>query len=179
MREKLLELIPEFNQIKDQELREKTIRIWEKALKIRNMTPEDMLRMPFTLLIDPCPANFVEHTRGVVNVSVNAAKALKEVYGDRMNINMDYLLSGALLHDVGKILEYIEKDGKFVKSTEGKFLRHPFSGVGLAFDEGIPDEIMHMIAVHAGEGDGKWRSTEAVIIHHADFTNFEPLHGKK
>jgi hypothetical protein len=38
---------------------------------------------------------------------------------------------------------------------------------------------MHMIAVHAGEGDGKWRSTEAVIIHHADFTNFEPLHGKK
>jgi hypothetical protein len=95
MREKLLELIPEFNQIKDQELKEKTIRVWEKALKIRNMTPEDMLRMPFTLLIDPCPANFVEHTRGVVNVSVNAAKALKEVYGDRMSINMDYLLSGA------------------------------------------------------------------------------------
>jgi putative nucleotidyltransferase with HDIG domain len=179
MREKLLKLIPEFGQIKDQELKEKTIRVWEKALKTRNMTPEDMLRMPFTLLIDPCPANFVEHTRGVVNVSVNAAKALKEVYQDKMTINMDYLLSGALLHDVGKILEYIEKDGKFVKSKEGKFLRHPFSGVGLAFDVGIPDEIMHMIAVHAGEGDGKWRSTEAIIIHHADFTNFEPLHGKK
>lgn len=179
MREKLLELIPEFVQIEDKDLREKTIRVWEKALKIRKMKPEDMLRMPFTLLIDPCPANFVEHTRGVVNVSVNAAKALQEIYRERMVINMDYLLSGALLHDVGKILEYIEKGGKFIKSDEGKYLRHPFSGVGLAFDEGIPEEVMHMIAVHAGEGNGRWRSTEGIIIHHADFINFEPLYSRK
>ena len=178
MKEELLVLIPEFDRIKDKNLKQKTVRVWEKALKIRGMKPEDLLRMPFTLLIDPCPANFVEHTRGVVNVSVNAAQALKEVYQEKISINMDYLLSGALLHDVGKILEYIETDGKFVKSREGKFLRHPFSGVGLCFDEGIPHEIMHMIAVHAGEGDGKWRSTEGIIIHHADFINFEPFHSK-
>ncbi|GAB4337151.1 MAG: HD domain-containing protein [Calditrichia bacterium] len=176
MKERLLELIPEFKLITDESLRDKTIAVWEKALKLRGMEPDDMQRMPFTLLIDPCPANFIEHTRGVVKVAYNAAKALQEVYSDKMPINLDYLVSGALLHDVGKILEYIEKDGKFVKSHEGKYLRHPFSGVGLAFDEGIPDEILHMIAVHAGEGNGRWRSTEAVIIHHADFTNFEPLH---
>ena len=87
-----------------------------------------------------------------------------------------YLLCGALLHDVGKILEYVEENGKFVKSREGKYLRHPFSGVALAFEEGIPDEILHMIAVHAGERNGRWRSTEGIIIHHADYTNFEPLH---
>lgn len=179
MKEKLIELIPEFDRIGNTDLKEKVLQVWQKALKIRKMQPQDLLRMPFTLLIDPCPVNFVEHTRGVVNVSVNAARALQDVYGDRMPLNMDYLLAGALLHDVGKILEYEEKDGKFIKSREGKYLRHPFSGVGLAFDEGIPDEILHMIAVHAGEGDGKWRSTEAVIIHHADFTNFEPLHGGK
>jgi putative nucleotidyltransferase with HDIG domain len=177
MREKLIELIPEFELIKDSHLKDKVLRVWEKALKIRKMQPEDMLRMPFTLLIKPCPANFVEHSRGVVQVSYAAAQALQKVYGDKIPINMDYLLAGALLHDVGKILEYIEKDGEFVKSTEGKYLRHPFSGVGLAFDEGVPDEVMHMIAVHAGEGNGKWRSSEAIIIHHADFTNFEPLHG--
>ncbi|MEJ2635689.1 MAG: HD domain-containing protein [Calditrichia bacterium] len=179
MKEKLIELIPEFDRIGNMDLKEKVLQVWQKALKIRKMQPQDLLRMPFTLLIDPCPANFVEHTRGVVNVSVNAARALQDIYGARMPLNMDYLLAGALLHDVGKILEYEEKDGKFIKSREGKYLRHPFSGVGLAFDEGIPDEILHMIAVHAGEGDGKWRSTEAVIIHHADFTNFEPLHGGK
>ncbi len=177
MKNKLLKLIPEFDLIKDSDLKEKTLNVWVKALKIRKMQPDDMLRMPFTLLIKPCPANFVEHTRGVVQVSHGAARALQNVYGEKIPINMDYLLSGALLHDVGKILEYVEKDRQFVKSSEGKYLRHPFSGVGLAFDEGIPDEVLHMIAVHAGEGDGKWRSNEAVIIHHADFTNFEPLHG--
>jgi putative nucleotidyltransferase with HDIG domain len=177
MRQKLIELIPEFELMKDTDLKDKVLQVWEKALKIREMQPTDMLRMPFTLLIKPCPANFVEHSRGVVQVSYAAAQALQKVYGNKIPINMEYLLAGALLHDVGKILEYIEQDGEFVKSKEGKYLRHPFSGVGLAFDEGLPDEVLHMIAVHAGEGDGKWRSPEAIIIHHADFTNFEPLHG--
>ena len=176
MRDKLIELIPEFELIRDGELKEKVLRVWEKALKMRGMQPEDMLRMPFTLLIKPCPANFVEHTRGVVQVSYQAAQGLQKIYGDRMPINMDHLLAGALLHDVGKILEYVEKDGEFVKSYEGKYVRHPFSGVGLAFDEGIPQEVLHIIAVHAGEGDGRWRSTEGIIVHHADFINFEPLH---
>jgi putative nucleotidyltransferase with HDIG domain len=177
MRQKLIELIPEFELMKDTDLKDKVLQVWEKALKIREMQPTDMLRMPFTPLIKPCPANFVEHSRGVVQVSYAAAQALQKVYGNKIPINMEYLLAGALLHDVGKILEYIEQDGEFVKSKEGKYLRHPFSGVGLAFDEGLPDEVLHMIAVHAGEGDGKWRSPEAIIIHHADFTNFEPLHG--
>jgi putative nucleotidyltransferase with HDIG domain len=176
MKQKLIELIPEFDLIQNKDLKDKVIRVWKKALEIRKMQPEDMLRMPFTLLIKPCPANFVEHTRGVVQVAYAAAQALQKVYGEKIPINMEYLLAGALLHDVGKILEYIEREGEFVKSKEGKYLRHPFSGVGLAFDEDVPDEILHMIAVHAGEGDGKWRSNEAIIIHHADFTNFEPLH---
>jgi putative nucleotidyltransferase with HDIG domain len=176
MKTDLIQLIPEFNLIEDPHLKEKTIGVWEKALTLRGMQPADMLQMPFTLLIKPCPANFVQHTRGVVQVSYETAKALQQVYGDTMPINMDHLLSGALLHDVGKILEYIEKDGEFVKAKEGKYVRHPFSGVGLAFDEGIPEEVMHIIAVHAGEGDGRWRSTEGIIVHHADFINFEPLH---
>ncbi len=179
MRDKLVELIPEFDLIQDSDLKEKVLKVWERALKMRNMQPEDMLRMPFTLLIKPCPANFVEHMRGVVQVAYQAARSLKDVYGDRMPINLDYLLAGALLHDVGKILEYVEKDGEFVKSHEGKYVRHPFSGVALAFMEDLPVEIQHMIAVHAGEGDGRWRSTEGILIHYADFMNFEPLHSGK
>ena len=176
MKEKLIKHIPEFELIQDKELELKVLRVWEKALKIRKMQPEDLLRMRFTLLINPCPANFVEHTRGVVQVSYAAGLALNKIYGERMPINMDYIIAGALLHDIGKILEYVEKDKEFVKSHEGKYLRHPFSGVGLAFDEGIPDEVLHIIAVHAGEGNGRWRSTEAIIVHHADFIDFEPLH---
>lgn len=176
MRNKLIELIPEFNLIRDGELKDKVLNVWERTLRLRDMQPADMLRMPFTLLIKPCPANFVEHMRGVVQVAYQSALGLQKVYGDKMPINLDYLLAGALLHDVGKILEYIEKDGEFVKSHDGKYVRHPFSGVALAFAEDLPVEVQHIIAVHAGEGDGRWRSTEGVIVHHADFINFEPLH---
>ncbi len=176
MREKLIQLIPEFELLTDPDLKDKVLKVWMKAMNIRGMKPEDLVRMPFTLLIKPCPANFVEHTRGVVQVAYQSALALKEVYGATMPLNIPYLLAGALLHDVGKILEYEMKDDQFVKSFEGKYVRHPFSGVGLAFDEGVPNEVLHIIAVHAGEGDGRWRSTEGIIVHHADFINFEPLH---
>ena len=66
-----------------------------------------------------------------------------------------------------------KKDGGFQKSEAGKSLRHPFSGVGLCYDEGIPHEIMHIIAVHSKEGDTGKRTPEAAILHHADFSNFD------
>jgi len=176
MREKLLELIPEFNLIADAGLREKTIQVFERALKNGGWTPDDLLRMPFTLLLAPCPANMVEHVRGVVQVTRASGEALHALYADRMPIDMDLLTSGALLHDVGKLVEYAEEGGEFVKSKHGKMLRHPFSGVGLGYDAGLPDEVLHMIAVHAKEGTGARVLAEAMIIHHADFMNFEPFH---
>ena len=71
------------------------------------------------------------------------------------------------------MLEFEKTADGFVKSKQGKILRHPFTGVGLCFDEGIPDEVMHIIAVHSKEGDHVNRTPEAWILHHADFTNFD------
>lgn len=175
MKERLLELIPEIKLIADEKLRDNVLNVWVDALKEGGWTPDDLLVMPFTLLIENCPANFIEHTRGVTKISHAAGTIMTSVYKERIKINMDYLVAGALLHDIGKLLEYSKKDGKFVKSRNGKFLRHPFSGVGIAFGKGLPDEVLHMIAVHAKEGDMGQRIPEAVIIHHADFTNFESL----
>jgi len=172
MRKKLLELIPEFNEISDKDLREKTINVWIKALKLAKMEPDDMLRMPFTLILD-VNVNFIDHVRGVVGVTIAAGKIVDELYKGKVDINMDYLTAGALLHDVGKVLEVEETKDGWKKSWDGKIMRHAFSGVGLCFDEGIPNEVMHIIAVHSKEGDGNYRTPEAWILHHADFTNFE------
>ena len=57
----------------------------------------------------------------------------------------------------------------------GKYLRHPFSGVSLAEQCGVPADVCHIIATHAGEGDMVKRTTEAFIVHHADFMTFEPF----
>ena len=89
-------------------------------------------------------------------------------------IQRDYLIAGALLADVGKPLEF-DKDasGKVIQGTFGQQVRHPFTGVALAYKHGIPGEVMHMIATHSHEGDKMERSIESIIFHHADFVDFD------
>lgn len=171
MRERLLELIPEFYEIKDKELLEKCINVWIKAFDYVKMTPDDLLNMPFTLFFKT-DVNFIMHMRGVIGVTMGAGRKIKEIYPDK-EIDLNILAAGAVLHDVAKMLEYEKTDDGFVKSKQGKILRHPFTGVGLCFDEGIPDEVMHIIAVHSKEGDHGMRTPEAWILHHADFINFD------
>ncbi|MEA1963842.1 MAG: HDIG domain-containing protein [Candidatus Aerophobetes bacterium] len=173
MKGELLEIIPEFNLIEDLRLREKTLKVWEIALEAGGWEVKDLERMPFTLLIESCPCTMLEHIRGVTRVSIEAEKALKSIYKDKVKVNRDYLISGALLHDIGKLLEYREENGKFTQSRSGNLLRHPISGVGLCYSQGIPEEVMHIIASHSWEGDRSKRTPEAVIVHHADFINFE------
>jgi putative nucleotidyltransferase with HDIG domain len=100
---------------------------------------------------------------------------MAETYGPRLDINRDHLLAGALLHDVGKLLEFREEGGAFVKSELGRMLRHPFSGAALAYELGLPPAVVHVVATHAREGEGARATPEAIIIHHADFMNFEPF----
>ncbi|MCH7675315.1 HD domain-containing protein [candidate division KSB1 bacterium] len=173
-REELIENMPEFNLIEDKELRENTISVWEEAVNYRNWTAEELLGIPFTLLIDNVKVMFLEHVRTVCKMCVACDEVLTEAYGDRKTpINRDILVAGALLCDVGKLMEYDKENGKVVKSKHGKYLRHPFSGVGLCFKYNIPDEVMHLIAVHSHEGDKFGRSPEAIILNHADFIDFD------
>jgi putative nucleotidyltransferase with HDIG domain len=175
MRKRLLELIPEFDMIEDKDLREKTFLVWEAALERGGWTPDELLEMPFTLIINPCPANFVEHVRAVTLTAYRAAQLFAEIYGDRLPIDMDILLSGGLLHDVGKMLEYKRRGDVTVQTDYGQLMRHPFSGAALAYEFGLPGEVQHIIAAHAGEGDKIKRSPEAHLINKADFMSFEAL----
>jgi putative nucleotidyltransferase with HDIG domain len=175
MSEELLDLIPEFNLIEDSGLRQKCIKTWEEAMRRGGWKANELKEMPFTLLIPDCPVSFVEHTRAVTLNCLAVADVFEQVYGDRNPVNRDLLTAGALLHDVGKLLEYTRSGGKTVKSEFGARLRHPFGGVILAAEQGLPSEVLHMIAAHAKEGDLVKRSKEATILFHADFTSFETL----
>jgi putative nucleotidyltransferase with HDIG domain len=178
MKNKLLSLIPEFQLIEDPELQEKTITIWLDAMNKSQWQIEDLKEMPFTLLITHTSINIIEHTRAVTLCSLQIADVLKQEYQNRIHINRDYLLSGALLHDVGKLFEYKREGREFVKSEEGKLLRHPISGTAFASSYAIPQEILHVIAAHSKEGDGARRTVEAIIVNHADFVNFEAIQVK-
>src|SRR3990172_2238275 len=176
MNQDLLTLLPEFNQIQDADLREKILACWTEAIRIGGWQIDDLKDIPFTLLIPNCPVSFVQHVRAVTQTAMAAAKVLKEFYQGHYSLNMDFILAGGLLHDIGKLLEYKKSSGLYEKSASGRLLRHPFSGAGLAMRHGLPDEIVHIIATHAKEGDLGYRTPEAIIISHADFMNFEPLY---
>lgn len=166
--------IPELELIKDEELREKTLDVWVDGMEEGGWTAGDLADIPFTLLVDT-KVSLLDHTRAVTRTAAAIADVMTEFYGDAMPINKDYLISGGILHDVGKLLEYKREGGKIVKSSCGKDLRHPFSGTALAYRRGVPTAICHLIAAHAKEGEGVRHMPEAVIIHYADFSNFESL----
>ncbi|GAK59781.1 metal dependent phosphohydrolase [Candidatus Vecturithrix granuli] len=169
------ELWPELEWIQDQDLREKTAKTWELALEKSVLTAEDLQTIPFTLLV-PVNVTFMEHKRCVVHLAKVCGERINEFLGKDLPVNMDVVISGAILCDVGKLLEYVlDENGKAVQGPYGKYLRHPFSGVSLAEQCGVPPEVCHIIAAHAGEGDHVKRSTEAYIVHHADFMTFLPF----
>ena len=118
----------------------------------------------------------MSHKRCVVHVARAAGEKMNEFFTTDLPVNMDVLISGAILADVGKLLEYeLDKEGKAVQGIYGQYLRHPFSGVSLAEECGVPPEVCHIIAAHAHEGDLVKRTTEAYIVHHSDFMTFLPF----
>ncbi len=174
--ENVYALWPELSWIQDAGLRNQTAQTWALALERSVLTPEDLNVIPFTLLCGPdLKVSFMAHKRCVVHVAWESALKMNKFFEQELPVNMDVLIAGAILADVGKLLEYELKDGKAVQGTYGKYLRHPFSGVALAEQCGVPPEVCHIIAAHAGEGDMIKRSVEAYIVHHADFMTFEPF----
>lgn len=171
-------LFPDLMKIRDAALREKVAAVWDEALRSgcggRGWTHDEIRAIPFTLLAGKIDLRFVEHLNSCCKQCIAIAGVLKEVFGDRVPVNLDLLIAGSLLADVGKMLEF-DKDssGKVVKGRFGDMLRHPFSGVALCYKHGIPAEVMHIVATHSHEGDKVERTIESWIFHHADFIDFD------
>ncbi len=175
VREELRSILPEIDLIGDPDLRDKVIATWEDGLSRGGWRPEDIKRMPFTLA-KKSSINFAQHVRSVTKICLAVAVTFDEIYkGKGLAVDHDILLAGALLHDVGKLLEIEEAEGTFRKSSAGKLVRHPFSGVALADEHDIPASVQHAIAAHSKEGDPYKRTPEAIILHYADFMNFDPI----
>ena len=177
MREQLLKILPEIEWIGDAELREQVIATWIDGLERGGWSPDDVARMPFTLA-KKVSASFAQHVRSVTRICAAVSDTFDEIYnGVDLKLDRDILIAGALLHDVGKLVEMEEVDGAFRKSADGKLVRHAFSGVALADAHGIPAAVQHIIGTHSKEGDPFKRIPESVICHFADFMNFDPIEG--
>jgi putative nucleotidyltransferase with HDIG domain len=177
VREKLLEVLPEISWIENEDLRERVVATWMDGMKRGGWQPEELETMPFTL-VKKVSASFAQHVRAVTRICAAVSDTFDEIYaGVDLKLDRDLLLAGALLHDVGKLLETEKASGGYRKSPDGKLVRHAFSGVALADAHGIPAAVQHIIGTHSKEGDQFKRTAESIICHFADFMNFDPIEG--
>ena len=102
----VLKLWPELEWIEDADLREATARTWEMALERSDLDAVDLERIPFTLLVPDLKVSFMAHKRCVVHVARESALKMNEFFGDDLQCDLDTVIAGAILADVGKLLEY-------------------------------------------------------------------------
>ncbi|MBI4504557.1 MAG: HD domain-containing protein [Chloroflexi bacterium] len=158
----------ELAEVRDDALREKVVRTWVRSMEASGA--HDLEHdLPFTSRLHK-PGLGVEHVRAVVRLALAMADVVAAVHG--VAVDRDAIAAGALLHDVGKLLEHAPAGQH---ALAGSTLGHAFSGVHLAAEEGLPHAVLHIIAYHSLEGQRLRRSTECEIVYRADFTSFEML----
>lgn len=142
----------------------------------------------FLKLLVQCPAakrnhharlgGLWQHTLGMIKLAEFVAALYPQT--DR-----DLLITGALLHDIGKVEEYQCRTGINI-TDEGRLLGHIVLGVGLLdrYIACIPDfpeilrlKLLHLIVSH--HGIYEWQSPkrpkflEAAILHHLDMLDVQ------
>lgn len=122
----------------------------------------------------------LEHTAGVVTLC-------RAALAHYPHLNSDLLLTGALLHDIGKVRSYQTGSG-FENTDEGKLLGHLVAGIRMVteavntarrsrgkdfFPPAVELPLIHLLAGHHGLKE--WGSPvepvflEACLLHHADY----------
>jgi 7,8-dihydroneopterin 2',3'-cyclic phosphate phosphodiesterase len=156
-----------------------------KDQKLRKMV-SDTLRNPGTLSnkgmrlsqvpFDQAPASMdwhhaktgglLEHTYFVTKVCISIAEEIHLVYGTK--VDMDALIAGSLLHDIGKVWGVRKsKSGKW--HSEGTSIDHTMLGTSELHARHFPEKVVHIVAAHFGEnGPTPPQTLEAFLLHTVD-----------
>ena len=116
---------------------------------------------------------------GLLEHSVTVAEICKEI-SKYYPLDRDLLITGALLHDIGKVKEYVVTESGINVTTEGELKGHISIGAMMVREKareiGIPEkkllEVEHIILSHHGELE--WgspvvpKTIEALIVHHIE-----------
>jgi putative nucleotidyltransferase with HDIG domain len=166
-------IFPEHHWIQDEDLKTKCADTWLEAIELGGWDEKGLENCPVVLKgLEKAPDNNITHVRGVTQLSVKMFDQLKESYPDAGDCDRDVVIAGALLHDVGKLLEYDFIDKKAVLSANGAMFGHPCSGAWLAQKHGLPEKVVHVILAHSDlmspGGANAFQTRESLIVKYAD-----------
>jgi 3'-5' exoribonuclease len=117
---------------------------------------------------------------GLLEHTLSVIRLLDQVTNHYPGVNRDLLITGGILHDIGKIYEY-SYDSIFDYSDQGRLIGHIVIGIEMVdakiaaleeFPEHLAMELRHLILSHHGTyefGSPKRPKTlEALIVHFID-----------
>jgi 7,8-dihydroneopterin 2',3'-cyclic phosphate phosphodiesterase len=168
--ERLIELA---NQIKDNGLRKRVVDFLKNPSlshkEFKKYPKEDLKKAvtPFSVGgAGTVKRDVLNHTIAVTELCIKTAEVAEKNFG--VKVNKDYLIAGAVLHDMMKLFEWkLDEDGDPMHT--GVLLDHSFLGVAELYAKGFPERVIHMVASHFGEhGPTPPRNFEALILHHVD-----------
>ncbi len=120
------------------------------------------------------------YIHGLLEHSVSVSRVADAIAGQYADVNRDLLVTGALLHDIGKIVEF-DYATSIDYSDQGRLLGHIVLGERIVADaiarlEAFPRELalhlLHLILSHHGEKEYgspiRPKTPEAFILNHAD-----------
>ena len=179
LRHQVREELPEIARIGDQELQAKVVEAW--AYAIANSSFTSIREIPPAGNPDVNEAkrgDQTDHLRGVTRLAVGIAEEMGSAYPE-LEIDMDVIIAGGLVHDVGKAWEFDPVNRARWRQSQKQFgrpsLRHPAYGAHICLTVGLPEEIAHIAMAHSGEGELLLRSLECMIVHQADYTFWNTL----
>lgn len=170
---KILELFPYFNEIKKEELKELGIKAMYMAIKEGGWS-ENIQEVPVTINWENVNCNLINHINLVTKLCLKIYDSLSDLNNfNGMKMDRDIVILGALLHDIGKFIEFEYVEGKVKYSEKSKYMRHPLIGAILVKEIGLPDEVINIVANHSFEGDRSFIIPEGHLIKNVDNLVFE------
>lgn len=134
-------IFPAFKEIRDEALRMKSEEAMLAAMEAGGWDPRTIHLCPVTLNWEGCDVSWTEHVRDVAEMCLTGFEAVEKYYKRHGTaFKRDLVIAGALLHDIGKLTEFVLSDGKAVHGENFQLMRHPLSGAIIAAKAGLPDE---------------------------------------
>lgn len=167
-------LFPDLPRIQDPELRRKVVDVWVEGWRDGNYEKLEDINW-LEAWRNALSWTNLEHTNQVTTLCLEIAKLAEKIIG--VKINLDYLIAGALVHDVDK---GVMCDGKTREATPiGKLLPHTAYSMYLGLKHALPIEVVHMIASHTIYSVKRQMTAEALILHMADYLSADLMNLKE
>jgi len=162
--EKIKEYFPILKKLHDAELREAIVKCWVRIWEESRWT--DLQDCPFT---PPFPdISLIAHINCIGEMVLAMADVL-EKNNPELKLDRDYLITGALLHDLSKPVEIEPGPEGYAWGKIIKLMPHATYGAMVAMAQGLPPRVANIILAHSRWTGASPASPEAVLLHYLDY----------